>query len=327
MYDQDKDLDSRYFPATVFKGFGENKMAFMNHAIRQGIGSKLVVISHINLLLAAWLIKLLSPKTTVVLLAHGIEIWGSLSFTKRLMLKKCDHVLAVSRFTRDKVLSVHGFPAENCTVLNNCLDPYLPVQDVSVKNEALLKRYGIHPGDQVLLTLTRLSSREQYKGYDNMLFAVQALKQNFPHIKYLVIGKYDSAEKNRVDKIIAELGLKQQVILVGFIPEEELGAHYSIADVYVMPSKKEGFGIVFIEAMYYGKPVIAGNKDGSVDALDNGKLGLLVDPDNLGEITAAITKVINSTAAYLPQRQHVMDRFSFPAYKQNLSKILATIMG
>ncbi|MEO6231180.1 MAG: glycosyltransferase family 4 protein [Ferruginibacter sp.] len=322
MYDKLADLDEKYFPATVFGGFGEDKLRFMSAAIKKGMNSDVVILSHINLLLAGYIIKLFSPKTRLILLAHGVEIWGRLPAMKNIMLKKCDQVVAVSRFTQDKVVVIHGVSPAKCVVLNNCLDPFLPVPQSLDKDAALMQRYGLQPQDIVLITLTRLSSREQYKGYDNVLQSLFEIKKTTPNIKYLVIGKYDTLEKQRIDNIITSLDLQQQVIFAGFIPEEEVGAHYSIADIYIMPSKKEGFGIVFIEAMYYGKPVIAGNKDGSVDALHNGKFGLLVDPDNLDEITAAITKVINDTAAYVPQRQTVMDKFSYPVYKDNLRKIL-----
>ena len=90
-----------------------------------------------------------------------------------------------------------------------------------------------------------------------------------------------------------------------------------------MPSKKEGFGIVFIEAMYYGKPVIAGNKDGSADALDNGNFGLLINPDDQQEISDAIVKVISNKTAFIPNLQDVMDKFSYPVYKNKLRTILA----
>ena len=89
-----------------------------------------------------------------------------------------------------------------------------------------------------------------------------------------------------------------------------------------MPSMKEGFGIVFIEAMYYGLPVIAGNMDGSVDALCNGELGLLVDPYNQGEIRQAIEKVLANKEAYIPNRELLMKNFSYASYKSKLEQML-----
>jgi glycosyltransferase involved in cell wall biosynthesis len=89
-----------------------------------------------------------------------------------------------------------------------------------------------------------------------------------------------------------------------------------------MPSEKEGFGIVFIEAMYYNKPVIAGNKDGSTDALLDGKLGLLVNPESLEEVTCAITRMIDHKEQYLPDRELLMENFSFPVYKEKWREVL-----
>ncbi|MBC7873226.1 MAG: glycosyltransferase family 4 protein, partial [Ferruginibacter sp.] len=320
MYDNPGDGSSNYFPASIFQGFGKNKSKFVMEASRQGINAKQVILSHGNLLLAGYFIKLFSPKTRLVLIAHGIEVWSSFSFWKRYMLGKCDLVIAVSNFTKARMISVHGFDERKITVLNNCLDPFLQLPLPPAKNSLLLKRYALHPDDIVLITLTRLSYKERYKGYDNVLYAVKGLKEKYPQIRYLLVGKYDELEKTRMDDIITSLGLENNIIFTGFIPDEELAAHYNIADLYIMPSKKEGFGIVFIEAMYYGKPVIAGNKDGSADALANGQFGLLVNPDNRQEIIDAIVKVLSNITCYKPKLEEVLDKFSYPVYKENLRK-------
>jgi glycosyltransferase involved in cell wall biosynthesis len=154
------------------------------------------------------------------------------------------------------------------------------------------------------------------------LHSINILKEKHPGIRYLLVGKYDAPEKTRVDAIIKNLGLSGHVIFTGFIPEDELAAHYNIADCYIMPSKKEGFGIVFIEAMYYGKPVIAGNTDGSVDALDHGNFGILVNPDDISEITNAIVKVIRNPGEFVPDISTVLAKFSYPVYKENLRRPL-----
>ena len=326
MYDQREQVDTKYFPAKIFDGFGTRKLRFVLRVVQQGIDSKLVILSHINLLTAGYLIKLISPKTRLVLLAHGIEVWSPLPSWKRHMLGKCDKILPVSQFTKERMMEQYGIDEANFTVLNNCLDPYLAERVQREKDPVLLKRYRIESNDIVLLTLSRLSSKERYKGYDNVLYAIKNLKELYPTIKYLVVGKYDAKEKKRLDNIIKILQLENNIIFTGFIPDDELAPHYDLADLYIMPSKKEGFGIVFIEAMYYGKPVIAGNKDGSVDALCNGKLGLLVDPDSKEEITAAIKKVISNKAAYIPRQQDVLEKFGYPVYKENMKRIIGELL-
>ncbi|MEO6731352.1 MAG: glycosyltransferase family 4 protein [Ferruginibacter sp.] len=322
MYDEQEDVNEKYFPALIFRGFAKKKSQFVYAAIKEGIKSRQVILSHSNLLLAGFLIKLFSPKTKLVLLAHGIEVWYRFPSWKKYMLQQCDLVLAVSRYTKATMVAQHGLDENKVTVLNNCLDPFLEVPFEARKNALLLERYGLTEENMVLITLTRLSSKEQYKGYENVLYAIKELKQQYPLIRYLVVGKYDTIEKQRVDNIVTELALEDNVIFTGFIPDEEIAAHYNIADLYIMPSKKEGFGIVFIEAMYYGKPVIGGNKDGSVDALDNGNFGLLIDPDDRKEIAGAIVKVISNKPAFTANQQEVLKKFSYPAYKENLRLLL-----
>ncbi len=322
-YDKNEDIIDKYFPAQVFKGFDNNKMQFVNETIWQGKRSDLVILSHINLLSVGYAIKLVSPSTKVYMMAHGIEVWKPLSDFKKKMLLKCDLILPVSKFTMDTMIALNSIPKEKFHILNNCLDPFLPDPINGPKSRNLLRRYNLADDAIILMTLTRLSSKELYKGYDNVLESLQKLVLQYPALKYLIVGKYDSVEKKRLDDLISKLEISEHVVFAGFIPDEELAAHYNLADVYVMPSKKEGFGIVFIEAMYYGKPVIAGNKDGSQDALCDGKLGLLINPDDKEEITTAIKKAIDSPQQFLPDQMLLMEHFSYTFYKAHLKCIMA----
>ncbi len=327
MYDAANDAEEKYLPAQFFSGYGQQKLPFIKDAVKLGTRSRVVILSHINLLSIGFLIKLFSPRTKLVLFAHGIEVWGPLSVVRKRMLARCDLVLSVSQFTKDRMMEAYGLQAEKIKVFNNCLDPFLPAPITTGRDAALKARYGIKEDDLVLMTLTRLSSKELYKGYDHVLRAVSELKQTYPNIKYMVVGKYDEEEKRRLDAIVTGYSLQSYVIFTGYIQDEEMARHYSLADLYVMPSKKEGFGIVFIEAMYYGLPVIAGNKDGSADALNGGKLGILVDPDQQQEIVGAIRKIIENRSPYKPDGRMLEDLFGFGVYKNNISKILVQLCG
>src|ERR1035437_4830747 len=327
MYDNEMDADMRYFPASIFKGFNAQKLKFIYFSIKEGIKNDIIILSHINLLPVGYLIKLFSSKTKLLLFAHGIEVWKTLPQWKIKMLKKCDRILAVSNFTKEKLKSVNDIDDKKCTVLNNCLDPFLPKQK-SVSNKSVLqKRYGFTDKDFILITVTRIASDEQYKGHGKVIESIANIIKEFSHIRYLIVGKYDLSEKTRLDNIIARYNLQNAVIFTGFIADEELPDHYKLADVFIMPSYGEGFGIAFIEAMYYGLPVIAGNKDGSVDALLNGKLGVLVDPDNPEEITSAIKKVINNRSAYKPDQTLLMQNFSYEVYKEKIEEALKNLMN
>jgi len=311
--------DNIYFPIENFTGFNVNKVSFMNEAMQQGRKSKIVVLSHINLLLAAWLIKKLNPSVKIVLFAHGIEVWSPMSGFKKKMLGCCDEIISVSEYTRNKIIEIHEVDPSKCSVMNNCLDPYLPFKKNVVVDPALQLKYGFQSGDKILFTLSRLSARERYKGYDKVMEAIVQLENN---VKYLIAGSYDAEEKIFIDEVVKKLQLEGRVILSGFIPEEEVAAHFSMSDCYVMPSVKEGFGIVFIEAMYYGLPVIAGNADGSVDALKNGKLGILVNPYDVTEIKNAIQLVLSDKQQFLPDQKLLSEHFSYDSYKIKMNALI-----
>lgn len=322
LHDRSSDVNEKYFPPSIFRGFAHRKSEFIFQSVRRGARSDIVILSHINLLSVGYLIKKLSPKTKLILLAHGIEIWKPLSRWKKNMLSKCDRLLAVSNFTKHRMFENNLVDEAKCIVLNNCLDPFLRETQSSAKPLPLLNRYGLRCSDMILMTLTRISSNEKYKGYEKVIKAMQELIPEFPSLRYLIIGKYDKAEKERLDNIISDTNLSKHVIFTGFIADEELAEHYNLADLYIMPSKKEGFGISFIEAMFYGIPVVAGNIDGSADALCDGTLGLLVNPENQQEITVAIRKMLKNKTTFIPDRNLLLRKFSYPTYKHNVKVIL-----
>lgn len=325
-YDESADIDPKYFSPSSFKGFGADRSRFVLHSIKKGRGASVVLLSHINLLSIGYVIKQLSPSVKLVLLAHGIEVWRPLSALKRRMLEACDLVMPVSHFTKEKMMALYGLSPAKFHVVNNCLDPFLQPPQTSEKGGDLLKRYGLSRDNKILLTLTRLSHKERYKGYDEVLMALKALKKEIPELRYLIVGKYDTAEKARLDRLVLQQGLEDEVVFAGFVPDNELAAHFCLSDIYVMPSRKEGFGIVFIEALFYGKPVIAGNVDGSVDALAAGKFGFLVNPDHPEEIKQSIKHILAGGAGLTPLHDEVVGRFGFPVYKNALWQALQSFI-
>jgi glycosyltransferase involved in cell wall biosynthesis len=156
--------------------------------------------------------------------------------------------------------------------------------------------------------------------------ALKMLKKRLPSLKYLIAGKYDAAEKTRIDQLLRQHGLENEVIFTGFVPDEEIPDHFNLADVYIMPSRGEGFGIVFIEALFYGLPVIAGNLDGSVDALANGRFGLLVNPLNPKELIQSINLAVNDSSRLKPVYKEVIQRFGFSIYKNELKNIIQSYL-
>lgn len=284
---------------------------------------QIIILSHINLLLVAKLISILSPKKRFILFAHGIEIWGKLSPWKVDFIRNNVEVWAVSNYTKQKLIDVHQLSPEKIKVLNNSLSPFSLLPHQFEKPNYLVERYNIDINKPILYTLTRLSAFEKYKGYDTVISALAKLKATGTEFTYLLAGKCESVEKDRIERLIAEYNLESSVKLIGFIADEELSDHFLLADLFIMPSKKEGFGIVFIEAAAHGCQVIAGNIDGSTDALLNGELGQLINPNSEEEIINAIQKAINNTA-HQPkaQQERCIKHFGFESYVEKVNGLI-----
>ncbi len=100
-----------------------------------------------------------------------------------------------------------------------------------------------------------------------------------PNVHYFIVGKGDAIPQ--IESLIQQLNLKSCVTLTRFVPDEELCSYYNLCDVFALESRIEGFGIVYLEALACGKSLLAGNVDSSVDPLEQGKLGCLVNPEDI----------------------------------------------
>ncbi len=312
--------DTRYIKAEKHKGFRNRKISFAINSLFEGLKSDLVVIGHVNLAPVAILIKLLKPKIKMILVAHGVEIWNKQNYLKEKLLKRVDLIMAVSNFTKNKIIEQHKIPAEKITILHNTLDPYFKVPEIFKKPEYLLKRYNINPRTKVILTLTRIKKIEGYKGYDKVIELLPDILKEQPHSVYLLAGKYDEEEKKRIMHLAKKKSVDKYLIITGYIEDKELTDHYLLADVFVMPSTQEGFGIVFLEALACGLSVIAGNKDGSTDALLNGELGKLVDPDSADEIMKSIVSFIENP--FSNKSKEVFENFGFNKFKKDVNEYI-----
>lgn len=321
-HDDESDAEGNaYFPEKLFSGFGNNKFSFIISAIRRGFQSKKIIISHVNLLPIVSLIKLLNPKVKIFMFAHGIEVWSmSLGYRKHL-LRFCDRILCVSSFTQKEMEKRFNYPSENYCVLNNCLDPYLTSIEKKDYADSLKLKYGFSVIDKVIFTLTRMDSTERYKGYDRVIDAMAEIQNECPNLKYLLGGSFIEEEKKYIDEKINSLGLTGKVVFTGFIPDEKLAEHFTLCDFYVMPSYNEGFGIVFIEALFYGLPVVGGNIDGTIDALDHGNFGLLIDPMDIGEISKSIVALYHGGMNLKVDQSKVLAKFGYDIYKLKIKEI------
>ncbi|MGK7924214.1 MAG: glycosyltransferase [Spirulina sp.] len=281
---------------------------------------RLVIATHLNYGIAGYWLKRFTG-TPYWIVVHGLEGWDLVHPQRQRALRHADRVLAVSRYTRDRLLAEQNLDPDRVDILPNTIlgDRFR----IAPKPPHLLPRYGLSASQPVIFTLTRLA---RYKGYDRLLHALVKIRRHFPEVHYLLGGK--GGDASRILALARELGLQDCVTLTGFVPDEELCDHYNLCDVFALPSTGEGFGIVYLEALACGKPVLGGDRDGTVEPLDYGKYGCLVNPEDTAAIADNLIAILQRThpnrTLFEPEvlRQNALERFDFPQFCRILARLL-----
>ncbi len=300
-------------------------LVFASQILGSGLRQRpnLVLASHLNFTAAAAWLKRLSG-VPYWAIAHGVEAWDIQRPQLQMALQHADQILCVSSYTRERLLKQQLLNPAKVFLLPNTFDASR--FQITPKPPDLLERYGLRADQPVILTVARLDQRERYKGYDQVLQALPEIRQQLPDVRYLLVG--EGSDRPRIEQLVTRLKLQDSVSLPGFIADQELSKHYNLCDLFVMPSKGEGFGIVYLEALACGKPVVGGNQDGAIDALAQGEFGVLVNPDDLEEIARVLTRILQGTYAhpilYQPKRlrEKVINAFGFEQFTQTLAQLI-----
>ncbi|MBD3881525.1 glycosyltransferase [Phormidium tenue FACHB-886] len=277
-----------------------------------------VFCGHMHLAPLSWLVcKPLGIPYTIM--THGKEVWLRQPLLARLALQQADRIWSVSRYSRDRAAQSNQLDPQKMQLLPCPIDGdrFKP----AAKSAALIDQYGL-AGAKVILTVARLWSGDPYKGVDITIRALPAIAAAVPNVKYLVIGRGD--DQPRLASLAQELGMGDRVVFAGFVSAAELAAHYRLADAYVMPSQ-EGFGIVYLEAMVCGVPVLSGDADGSADPLQDGELGWRVAHRDSQAVAQACIEMLTTQdprtdAGWL--RQRAIELFGKAAFTQRLQALL-----
>jgi len=287
------DQYSSYSGNEIHKAIGKSNLIknlsyasiIITHAIRNH--PSLIMCMHVNFSPCALLLKYFFNIPYVVCV-YGIDVDSNLSYFRKMSLKRADSVITISNWTKKKVI-LHGVQKENIVIvgLTASKDKFI----IDKKNNNYFKKYNIKKKAKIILTVSRLSSDEKYKGYDRIINSLTQVIKKYQNVHYLIVGSGNDSE--RVQRLIAKKKLEKYVTLTGFIRDDELPSMYNFSDIYAMPSTNEGFGIVFIEALLSGIPVLGGNADGTKDALDGGKLGILVNPYDSEELINSLVLMLD----------------------------------
>lgn len=278
---------------------------FLKHTFAKRGSYDLVICGHINLVPFA-VVAAKRLNVPFVLIIHGIDAWEN---PERPFLKNAlthvDYIVSVSEFTKEKFLQWSGFDRNNITVIPNCIE--LDKFETGPKPQYLKNRYLLEDEHKIILTLGRLAGRERAKGFDEILEVLPDLLSEKPDIRYMIAG--DGPDRQRLEQKANQLGVSEEVIFAGYVPEEEKADHYRLSDVFAMPGRGEGFGIVYLEAMACGIPVIASTADASREAVLNGDIGEVTNPNDPESIKKSIHK-------FLGKEKKVPVRLKFFSFEQ-----------
>ena len=276
-------------PSVKFiRGAAGGKVRFVKSAIVEAFRgpTDFVICGHINLAPLAAVLSL-ATRSQSLLVIHGIDAWTPSGLSAKLSLSHFTRIAGVSNLTLKRFSDWSHAEPSRLRLLPNCVD----VQRFGrgPKPAALAERLGL-VGRTVIMTLGRLSAEERYKGFDEVIEALPELAASVPDLSYLICG--DGPDVARLEAKAESLNVRHRVVFTGFVPEDQKADYYRLADAYVMPSRGEGFGIVLLEALACGIPVLGSTVDGTREALLDGRLGLLVDPSNPADIQARILDVL-----------------------------------
>ncbi|MCH8012620.1 MAG: glycosyltransferase family 4 protein [Candidatus Marinimicrobia bacterium] len=218
---------------------------------------------------------------------HGIEVFRPIGCLKKVALKMAKYIVCPSDSTKNEaikyapifkkaMLCPWGFDVQQQNLIRN-----LPIT-LDFKDR------------KTILIVARMSRENAYsKGHQELIEAVKLLNKRLPEILLIIVGRGSS--QPIFEKLAVEKKIQNNVLFTGFVPDEKLHVYYEHCDVFAMPSRGEGFGLVYLEAMAYGKPCIGSNLDAAKEVISDSETGYCVDPDNIEELAERLFQLLTDS--------------------------------
>lgn len=306
-----------------FEGFARAKHRFAASAVRLALRRpRLVIAAHPNLAPLAAGMALLAPRLRYVAVAHGIEVWKPLPRLRRQALRRASMVLVPSLSTAGHVRD-QGVSEDRIFRLPWALDPSLEPDSSSQDDGPAL------PARRVVLAVGQLTAFSRYKGVDTLIDSVPLVRRAVPALQLVIVG--DGDDRPRLEARAREKGVSECVRFLGSVSREALLRCYAHCDVFALPSTAEGFGLVFLEAMAMGKPVVGCLGGGAGEVVENGVSGLLVPGGEPLRVAEALIRFLTdraySSVIGARGRERVQQYFQFDMFQTRLSGLVEDLCG
>jgi glycosyltransferase involved in cell wall biosynthesis len=278
----------------------------------------LIFCGHINLLPVANHASRWTDAPVVVYL-HGIEAWEPPSRqSARKHANSADLYIAVSTVTRERFIEWSDVEPKKVIVIPNSVR----VEDFGPgeKAQSLVSKYAL--GDKkVLMTMCRLDARQRHKGIDELFEVLPDLLKYHQNLVYMVVG--DGDDIDRLRQKARGCGVEEKVIFTGWVNESEKADYLRLADAFVLAGFGDGFGIVLIEAMACGIPVVASTIDGSRTAVAEGEFGVVVDPRDRQHLVNGVLEALKAPRQIPDQ----LSQFSYEVYQNRIAAAISPFIS
>lgn len=309
-----------------FTGCGRSKMHFVSTVCRLAIRQpRLVVALHPDQAPVIAAMKILAPGMRSAVVVHGVEVWTPLPPVRRWSLQSADRVLAPSEYTLSLAMKEQRLPAAKGRKLAWSLGPEFDPRLAPSHGSSAPEGF---PRGRIILTVGRWEASEAYKGVDHLITALPALLKIFPDVQLVAVG--EGSDLPRLQSLARASGVSGHVHFLPFIGHDALPCAYDHCDVFAMPSRGEGFGLVFIEAMARGKPVIGGAHGGTPEIIADRLNGYLVRYGDVEQLADRLQRLISNDSLRREMGVQafvkVQREFTFARFSSELNMILTELL-
>jgi phosphatidylinositol alpha-1,6-mannosyltransferase len=243
---------------------------------------------------------------------HGIEVWGEMKPLAKAALIRADLVLANSNYTIEKYRERHGDLAQ------------AKVCWLGTEEDEPPERCPSFLGPPTVLIVSRMEVSEEYKGHSELIAAWPRVVSAVPGAKLLIVGTGPGTEYVRA--LAARSTAYEQIELIGFVSDRDLPSIWARTHVFAMPSAKEGFGLVYVEAMRYSIPVIGSVRGAAPEVNIHGVTGYNVDLEKKGDLAEHIIHLLRSPDLCRDVGrlglENWKEHFRFSAFRKRLTPLL-----
>jgi glycosyltransferase involved in cell wall biosynthesis len=233
-----------------------------------------LILGHVALTPIAYALRRAGLIGSYYVTLHGTEAWQRLRWTERIGCRLASKMISTTRFTRERFCQSNQIAEER-----------VPVIPLAIDKESLAPP-SLNDADALgplrVLFVGRLCSLDRYKGADELIEAVAHLQKEKVAVQLDIVGTGD--DRARLENKAAALHLGGAVSFPGAVSDAELENRYRNCDLFALPSWGEGFGIVFLEAMSYGKPCLGAASGGVPEVIADGQDGFLVPYGEVGRV-------------------------------------------